>query len=322
MGAFNLRAIVILITLTMACTRLYAEDVKARAAPVERKAARPAPDFPSLDSYYPEEARRAGQEGIAIIHFCVDANGKLTEPPTLAESSGNTVLDAGALNVANAGNGHYLAPSENGVPVPGCAKFRVAFKVDADADLPLNDPRFPTISARLVQLDGEFTRRMAQAMHDVERPAGRFIVAPGDPRSQRVIRQYARSLDAALDESAGITADFLEDVDYLQRSPDIPESQRRIFSQEWPDKRAALANKFRSLLGATRDIVRVMDELGDYISFATQRPSNAGTGADAQSQMPQRDPQVIAIEERARRALERLRAALQGSKGTPGAVDQ
>jgi hypothetical protein len=50
-----------------------------------------------------------------------------------------------------------------------------------------------------------------------------------------------RALDAFLDQSVGLSADFLEDIDYLARSPDIPESERALFAQDWPEERAAVA---------------------------------------------------------------------------------
>ena len=48
---------------------------------IERKPPRPAPDFPTLEDYYPTQAKRAGQEGGVVIHICVDPSGRLTEPP-------------------------------------------------------------------------------------------------------------------------------------------------------------------------------------------------------------------------------------------------
>ena len=47
-----------------------------------------------------------------------------------------------------------------------------------------------------------------------------------------------------------MTADFLDDVDYLEESPDIPESERRIFREEWPNNRSALVAQFREMIGA------------------------------------------------------------------------
>src|SRR6187402_2374942 len=97
------------------------------------RAPRPAADFPSLDSYYPPAAWRAGQQGTAIMRVCVDAHGNLTEPPVVAETSGNMDLDTGAVNLANAGNEHYEPATQDGVPVQGCGKFKIAFKMRGSA---------------------------------------------------------------------------------------------------------------------------------------------------------------------------------------------
>jgi pimeloyl-ACP methyl ester carboxylesterase len=62
----------------------------------------------------------------------------------------------------------------------------------------------------------------------------------------------------------------------------------------------------RELLGGTRDIVRAMDELADYIGFSAPRRMHADTAADIPT--PEQDPQFIAIRERARKTMERVRA--------------
>ena len=277
--------------------------------PIAHQGPGPSRDFPNLDSYYPEVAKRAGQQGTTVIHICVDTTGKLLEPPTVASSSGNNVIDAAAVNLATVGSGHYVPASENGVAVPGCGKFRIAFNLRGNAVLPVNDPRFPTISARILRLDAEFTRRMQELVGRLGAPPVQQIsLDPGSPAAERAVRQYARSLDSLLDEFVGLAADFLDDVDYLAKSPDLPESERSVFAEVWPEQRAALAAESRELIGATRDIVRVMDELGDYIGFSA--PRQLHTGAAVESQTPEQDPQIIAIKERAKSAMERLRNAM------------
>jgi len=59
-----------------------------------------------------------------------------------------------------------------------------------------------------------------------------------------------------------MAADFLDDIDYLQESPDIPEAERQVFRQEWPSNRSALVVEFREMIGTIRDLVRVTDEPG------------------------------------------------------------
>ena len=278
----------------------------------------PAADFPSLDSYYPTAAWRAGQEGIVIIHFCVDAAGKLTESPTLVGSSGNEVLDAAAITLANAGSGHYRPALEDGAAVRGCGKFRIAFKLRGDAGLPVNDPRFPTIGARIVKLNDEMTRRMQERINEFGRPLSvDAAILSGGPVAERRIRQYARSCDSFIDETVGMAADFLDDIDYLEESPDIPESERSIFREVWRYNRSALVVQFREMIGTIRDIVRVTDELGDYVAFSVPRRSSKTP--DEEHTLPE-DPQLNAIRERARSALEKLQNSLKSRGATPQTV--
>ena len=130
----------------------------------------------------------------------------------------------------------------------------------------LSDPRFPTISARVVKLDAKFNRRMEAALSKFG-PNARPVLVPTYPDSASTIRQYARAAESAVDDCAAITADFLDDVDYLAKSPDIPARERSAFAAAWPAERAGFAAKMRELLGATRDLVRLMDELADYVAF-------------------------------------------------------
>ena len=51
------------------------------------------------------------------MHVCVGPNGKLTEAPTIAQSSGSPRLDEGALKLATAGSGHYQPATEDGKPI-------------------------------------------------------------------------------------------------------------------------------------------------------------------------------------------------------------
>jgi TonB family protein len=284
------------------------------AAPVardgERKPPRPGAGFPNSELYYPADAKRDGVQGAAVIHFCVDRVGNLTEPPTIDSSSGSDQLDAAAVNVATAGSGHYTPALEKGVAVAGCGRFRVAFELSVDTIPTLSDARYPTVSARLRELEAEYTRRMKDLVGKFQPPSQPPDLVPGNPDSVRVIREYARTLDANLDDSVAMTAGFFEDVDYLARSPDIPESERKAFVAAWPEQRAALALRFRQMIGAARDIVRLMDELADYVGFgAPPRPDGAVAGV-AGSQAPTQDPQLRAILERARLAMDHLRVTI------------
>jgi protein TonB len=101
-------------------------------APVAKKvqvAPRPGKGFPSSEDYYPPASKRLGEEGAANIHVCVGPNGKLTEDPTLAQTSGSARLDEGALKLAKAASGHYQAGTEDGQPATMCTVFKIKFEL-------------------------------------------------------------------------------------------------------------------------------------------------------------------------------------------------
>lgn len=84
-------------------------------------------NFPNSEDYYPAAAKRLGEEGSPTVKVCIGPNGKLTEEPTIAASSGNARLDEGAIKLAKAGR--YLAGSVDGVPSTDCLSFRVKFEL-------------------------------------------------------------------------------------------------------------------------------------------------------------------------------------------------
>ena len=101
-------------------------------APVAKKvqvAPRPGKGFPSSEDYYPPASKRLGEEGSANIHVCVGPNGKLTEDPTLAQTSGSARLDEGALKLAKAASGRYQAGTEDGQPAAMCTVFKIKFEL-------------------------------------------------------------------------------------------------------------------------------------------------------------------------------------------------
>lgn len=315
---FLLAGALLVVTLATVGAAIGAENESgsAAAAPsADTHGPRPGPNFPTLESYYPAAAKRAGQEGIAVIHFCVDPNGRLTTPPTIATSSGNEALDAAALNLANAGSGLYLPGRIDGVIKTACSQFRIKFELRNDpAFRMVEDPRVPTISARLRALTTEYAQRMADTQKMIDLP-GSLKITPGDPASVRTIRQVARALDGALDQSVAILADMLDDMEYLGKSSDIPQRERAIFSAEWPDERSGLARGLRQMIGASRDVVRSMDEMADYITFSTPRRSPDGT-----SPPPPPDTQIDEIRERARKAIHKLQDSINALSEAPPAT--
>ena len=55
-------------------------------------------------------------------------NGRLTEEPTIVNSSGSARLDEGALKLAKAGR--YVAATVNGKPTTDCFSFRIKFQLN------------------------------------------------------------------------------------------------------------------------------------------------------------------------------------------------
>lgn len=87
----------------------------------------PGKGFPNTDDYYPSVARRMGEKGVVAVSVCVDAKGRLTADPKLAQSSGSASLDEGGLKLAKAGSGHYRPTTEDGLPVSSCYPYRIRF---------------------------------------------------------------------------------------------------------------------------------------------------------------------------------------------------
>ena len=96
---------------------------------VVRGAGGPGKNFPNTEDYYPPASARLGEAGTAAVHVCTDPKGKLTEEPSIQETSGISRLDEGALKLAKAASGKYKAPTEDGTPVAGCFAFRVKFQL-------------------------------------------------------------------------------------------------------------------------------------------------------------------------------------------------
>jgi periplasmic protein TonB len=89
----------------------------------------PGSGFPNPDDYYPSASRRLAETGAATVQVCVDMLGRLTAEPTLGRSSGSRRLDAGALDLARAGSGHYRPTTENGQPISSCYPYRIRFEL-------------------------------------------------------------------------------------------------------------------------------------------------------------------------------------------------
>jgi protein TonB len=85
--------------------------------------------FPNVDDYYPDASRRLGEEGLTLVGICVGPDGKLTEPPKVATSSGHERLDQAAVKVATVGSGRFKPATEEGKPVTKCTQLPIRFKL-------------------------------------------------------------------------------------------------------------------------------------------------------------------------------------------------
>jgi protein TonB len=85
--------------------------------------------FPNSEDFYPPSSRRLEETGSPVVKVCVDQKGKILGEPTIQTSSNFPKLDEAAIKLAKAGQGHYIAGTENGQPLPeSCIAFRVVFK--------------------------------------------------------------------------------------------------------------------------------------------------------------------------------------------------
>jgi periplasmic protein TonB len=81
---------------------------------------------PDISNYYPEAARREGQEGRAIIKICVNQLGKI-DSADVATSSGFPELDEAAIKVAKAYR--FKPATSEGKPVSSCPTLPVKFEL-------------------------------------------------------------------------------------------------------------------------------------------------------------------------------------------------
>ncbi|HEY2274695.1 MAG TPA: energy transducer TonB [Steroidobacteraceae bacterium] len=85
--------------------------------------------FPNSDEFYPDASRRLEEQGVVTVHVCVGPDGKITEEPTVAKSSGSARLDGGGVKLARAGSGRYIPGTEEGKAITKCINFNVKFQL-------------------------------------------------------------------------------------------------------------------------------------------------------------------------------------------------
>ncbi|HUO20707.1 MAG TPA: TonB family protein [Steroidobacteraceae bacterium] len=116
-------------------TAIRVTQTVARAAPVAAVAAKPGTgvgfrrDFPHTEDFYPEASKRLEEQGVTTVHVCVGPDGKVTEEPTVARTSGSNRLDGGAVKLARAASGKYIPATEDGKPITKCINFNVKFQL-------------------------------------------------------------------------------------------------------------------------------------------------------------------------------------------------
>ncbi len=82
--------------------------------------------LPDSESYYPPDKARLGISGASYVRVCVDPRGMPQGDPALEQTSGDSGLDAAALNVAR--HGRYARALQGDQPVPTCFRFRIVFR--------------------------------------------------------------------------------------------------------------------------------------------------------------------------------------------------
>jgi TonB family protein len=248
-----------------ACTATPTKPAPAAGSPPVKDAPpRPGSDFPSPESFYPLEARLLAIEGTAVVSFCTDEAGRLSGMPAVVRSSGSDYLDAAAVLVATAGNGHYLPATRAGVAVDGCGKFGVRF-------LMFRDPRWPTIAGHVLRSDAAFAVRVRE-LHGAWRMPPPPATTPTVAQQLAALQDMSRKVSGALEPTVQLFSDYLVSLDQVSSEPDVPESERRAFLADWTPKRARLRQSFDEAVAALRGMVVVMN---DMIAFLQTLPPTA-----------------------------------------------
>jgi hypothetical protein len=73
-------------------------------------------------------AQHVSPSGRSVLCVCVDEKGALTQNPVVAESSGDSRVDSGAVKLARLDSGRYQPPTVDGKPQKGCFQFAINFR--------------------------------------------------------------------------------------------------------------------------------------------------------------------------------------------------
>jgi hypothetical protein len=66
--------------------------------------------------------------GRSVVCVCTDEKGALTRDAVIAESSGDSRVDSGALKMARSDSGRYVPPTLDGQPQRACFRFAIDFR--------------------------------------------------------------------------------------------------------------------------------------------------------------------------------------------------
>jgi hypothetical protein len=66
--------------------------------------------------------------GRSVVCVCTDEKGTLTRDPVIAESSGDSRVDSGALKMARSDSGRFMPPTLDGQPQRACFRFAIDFR--------------------------------------------------------------------------------------------------------------------------------------------------------------------------------------------------
>jgi hypothetical protein len=73
-------------------------------------------------------AHAVSPSGRSVVCVCTDEKGTLTRDPVIAESSGDSRVDSGAIKMARVGSGRYAPPTLDGHPQSACFRFAIDFR--------------------------------------------------------------------------------------------------------------------------------------------------------------------------------------------------
>jgi TonB family protein len=268
------------------------------------------PDFPKGDPFYPAAEAHWGVEGAVVVHFCVDASGRLTEPPSVQQFSGRDSLDAAALQYMKAGDGHYLPAYVHGRATPGCAPFTIHFELTPD-------PRFPTLSRRQSQLFAQLQPGCESVLQQAR--AVRLQGLRGfDPQNPEHVMTRLRPIVSGWSPIVGqmqvLLSKYVMQADELGRANDVGEAERTAYNQFWQPKRVQMQRALEAM-SDLQGLLNTFKELEDYVQSAN--PPLAGeSGAVAPT--PRQREQMAAIFQRAQSMFEKVKVELTEVLGPQG----